>query len=45
MISDLGFHGASDLFDDRRGWARLSLALTDETLDAGLERLAAALAE
>ncbi|TML87766.1 MAG: aminotransferase class I/II-fold pyridoxal phosphate-dependent enzyme [Actinobacteria bacterium] len=27
------------------GWARLSLALTDETLDAGLERLAAALAE
>jgi aspartate/methionine/tyrosine aminotransferase len=27
-----------------RGWARLSLAVTDETLEAGLARLAAALA-
>src|SRR6185437_8757059 len=26
-----------------RGWARLSLAVTDETLEAGLERLSAAL--
>jgi len=34
-----------DGFGDRgRGWARLSLAVTDETLEAGLERLAAALA-
>jgi aminotransferase len=32
-------------FGDRgRGWARLSLAVTDDTLEAGLERLAAALA-
>ena len=26
------------------GWARLSLAVTDETLEAGIERLAPALA-
>jgi bifunctional pyridoxal-dependent enzyme with beta-cystathionase and maltose regulon repressor activities len=31
-------------FGDRgHGWARLSLAVTDATLDAGLERLSAAL--